>query len=427
VSYIVENHANYYLDDTQVPNWFIAEYLPGAPGDFVKVYIYAYMRAARRDAASNESIARELGLALEDVLAAWTYFEGRGLVRKRYPDASDSMHYDVVFADMKPRFGAACGADASDSADLEPLGGGSGERLNTALRDVDVRDMFREIERLNGRALAGADIAKVGALLDGGASPQLVTFAYKYCAERRKSTRAAYVAEVVRSWQESGVITPEDAEGHLLDTDMRMDQYRQIMKALGLHISSITDAEKQVFDRWLGEMGFTMDEVLAAAGKAAGKRNKFDYVKKILESDYEGMTSGGLASVPGGRARRGGSAAGQRERYYAETRARAEAEAEAHRREVYAKLPNVEAIDRDIARLNMESVSAIMSRSDSGRAESARIAAAIEKKLSEKAAAMGGAGFAADYMETKYRCAICRDTGIKDDGGACRCFAAGSR
>jgi DnaD/phage-associated family protein len=419
VSYIIESPSNYYLNDTQVPNWFIAEYLPGAPGDYVKVYLYAFMRAARRDVASNESLARALGVALEDVLAAWTYFEGRGLVRKHYPDASDATHYDVIFTDMKPRFGAACSADAAEPESE----GGSGEKLRSALDDEEVRDMFRDIERLLGGALAGADIARLGSLLDEGASPALILFAYRYCAERRRNTRAAYVAEVVRRWSEAGVRTAEDAEAHVLGADVRMDQYRQIMKALGLHISSITDAEKQVFDRWLDEFAFTTDEILAAAGKAAGKRNKFDYVKKILESDYEAMTSGGLASVAGGSggvARKGG--ANPREKYYADARAHAEAEAESHRREVYGRLPEVERLDKDIARLNRESVSAIMSRSDGGRSESARLAAEIEKKLAAKAEAMTRAGYAADYMEIKYRCPICRDTGIKDGGGACGCF-----
>ncbi|MDR3225547.1 MAG: DnaD domain protein [Clostridiales Family XIII bacterium] len=413
MSYIIENHLNYYLDDTQIPNVFIAEYLPGAPGDCVKVYLYAYMRAARKDVLSIETLAKALDLAPEDVLAAWTYFEDKGLIRKRYPDASDSLHYDVIFTDLK---GLVFGA--SDKENDEP---GEGEKLRSALEDEVVRAMYRDIEQLTGKPFGGADIPRIGALLDEGAPPELVTFAYKYCGERRKNVRAPYVAEVVRRWIEAGVKTPEDAEAHVWDIDVRMDQYRQIMKSLGLHISSITDAEKQVFNNWLDDMGFTMDEILTAAGKAAGKRNKYDYVKKILESDYEAMTSGGLKSVPGGAGRSSG--AGARERYYAETRAHAEAEAESHRQEVYRKLPSIEHIDKEIARLNRESVSAIMSRSESGRKESARIAAEIERKLAQKTDAMRRAGFPTEYMEIQYHCATCHDTGVKADGGACDCFA----
>jgi DnaD/phage-associated family protein len=409
MAYRIERHSNYFLDDTQVPNVFIAEYLPAAPGDYVKVYLYAYMKAAGREILSNDAIAEELGMKAEDVLAAWSYFEKRGLIRKSYPDPADTLRYDVVFTDIKGLvFGAGSKADDADS----------GERLRSALDEEDVREMFRDVERVAGRPLAGSDVARLGALLEESASPALITYAYGYCAERRHNTRAPYVAEVVRRWMEEGVKTPEDAEAHLLNTDVRMDQYRQIMKALGLHFSSITEAEKRVFDGWLDGMGFTMGEILDAADKAAGKRNKYDYVKKILESDHEARqtTDPHLRKDPSGEA-------GRRERYYAEARARAESEAEAHRREVYAKLPDVERIDRDLARLNRASVSAVLSRSDGGRRESARISAEIERKVAEKADVMARAGYPADYMDVHYRCGLCSDTGIRADGGACGCFA----
>jgi DnaD/phage-associated family protein len=409
VNFTIEKHSNYYLDDTQVPNVFISEYMPGAPGDYVKVYLYAYMRAAVRDVISNETIAKELGVSVEEVLAAWTYFEKRGLIRKRFPDPSDELHYDVAFTDIKGLVVAGTGRGTAED------GGG---KVRSALDDGEVRDMFRDIERITGGTISGTDISRIGALLDEDASPGLVTFAYKYCSERRKNTRAPYVAEVVRRWLAEGVRTQEDAESHVLDIDVRMESYRTIMKALGLQFAAITDGERKVFDHWLDDMGFTVDEVLTTAGKAAGKRNKFDYVKKILESDYEAMTSGGLNSLPGGG---GGRANSDRNAYYAGLRTKAEAEAEARRREVYAKLPGIESADREITRLNMESVSAVMSRTDSGRLESKRIAAEIERKLGEKAAAMQEAGYPPDYMDIHYRCAKCRDTGVLDDGGACDC------
>jgi DNA replication protein DnaD len=408
MNFTVESHPNYYLDDTQVPNVFIAEYMPGAPGDYVKVYLYAYMRAARRDILSNETIAREFGVSIEDVLAAWTYFEKRGLIRKHFSDPSDELHYDVTFTDIKRLVVEGPG---------KPHDGG--DKLRTVLEDADVQDMFRDIERLTGTLFPNADIPRIKALLDDGASPGLVVFAYRFCRERKKSMRAAYVAEVARRWIDAGVRTPEDAESYLIDTDARMDLYKRIMKALGLQFASITDAEKSVFDGWLDGMGFTMDEILAAAEKAAGKRNKYDYVKKILESDYEAMTSGGLNSLPGGN---GKSSATGRNVYYEKMRAKAETDADAHKREVYGSFPEVESIDKDIARLNRESVSAIMSRTDSGRKESARIAAALEKKLNEKAEIMNRAGYPQDYMDIRYNCIKCKDTGVKDDGASCDCY-----
>jgi DnaD/phage-associated family protein len=419
MSFIIENHTNYYLDDTQVPNLFIAEYMPGMPGDYVKVYLFAYMRAARGDVTSNELIAGSLGLAIENVLAAWTWIESKGLIKKKFIDSRDNLHYDVIFTDLKGRlFGSRSDGDESHESDAQ--------LLRSALDEEAVRDLFRDIERISGRTLSGTDFRHVRDMLETDASPELISFAFRYCAERRRNTRLPYVAEVLRRWLEAGVSAPKDAEEHLLDVDARMDQYKQIMGALGLQFASITDAERRVFDVWLDEKGFSLADVLSAAEKAAGKRNKYDYVKKILDNEYENMISGGLGSVNGGAGAAGAPGRGvatKRERYYMEARARAEAKAEKNKFEVYARLPGVERIDRDIARLNKDSVSAIMSRSDGGRKESARIAMEIEKKLAEKAEALASAGYPADFMEIHYSCAHCRDTGVRDDGGACSCFA----
>jgi DnaD/phage-associated family protein len=409
MNFTVENHSNYYLDDTQVPNVFIAEYMPGAPGDYVKVYLYAYMRAARRDILSNETIAHELGVSVEDVLAAWTYFEKRGLILKYFSDPSDELRYDVTFTDIKRLV-----VDGSGKQD-------TGDKLRSALEDSEVQGMFRDIERLTGTLFPSADISRIKALLDDGASPGLMVSAYKFCRERKKNTRGAYVAGVVRQWLDAGVRTPEDAESYLLDTDARMDIYRRFMKAFGLQYSVITDAEKRDFDYWLDPegMGFTVDEVLASADKAAGKRDKYGYTKKLLENEYEARISGGLNSLPG---RNGKNRGAGRNVHYEKIRAKAEAEADAHRREVYNKFPEVESIDKDITRLDGESLSALMSHSDSGQKESKRISIEIEKKLAEKAEIMNRAGYPQDYMDIRYNCAKCQDTGVKDDGGACDCY-----
>ncbi|MDR1292913.1 MAG: DnaD domain protein [Clostridiales Family XIII bacterium] len=410
MNFTVESHPNYYLDDTQVPNVFIAEYMPGAPGDYVKVYLYAYMCAARRDILSNETIARELGVSVEDVLAAWTYFEKRGLIRKYFSNRLDELHYDVTFTDIKRLVVEGPGK-----------AGDGGEKLRSALEDAEVRKMFQDIESITGALFPSADIQRVKVLLDDGASPGLIVSAYKFCRERKKNTRGAYVAEVAKRWLDAGVKTPEDAESYLIDTDARMDTYKRVMKALGLQFAAITDAEKAVFDDWLDRMGFTPDEILAAAAKAAGKRNKYDYVKKILESDYEAMTSGGLGSPAGGS---GKNPATKRNVYYEKTRAKAEAEANAHRSEVYGKFPEVESIDKEIRRLDIESFSATESRTDRGQKESKRISAEIKRKLAEKADIMSRAGYPQDYMDIHYNCAKCKDTGVRDDGGACDCYKA---
>ena len=57
------------FDVTPVENQFILEQLPGAKGDYVKVYLYGLMHCYHpREDVTPESMSRELGLPVEDIL-----------------------------------------------------------------------------------------------------------------------------------------------------------------------------------------------------------------------------------------------------------------------------------------------------------------------------------------------------------------------
>ena len=62
MNFKTERIKDFYLLATEVENIFINEYLPQAPGDYVKVYLYALLYAKQRD-GNNPS--RTCG-------AAWT-------------------------------------------------------------------------------------------------------------------------------------------------------------------------------------------------------------------------------------------------------------------------------------------------------------------------------------------------------------------
>jgi len=67
----------------------------------IKVYLFALMYAGIRMTMTNESIAKQLSLAEEDVLKAWTYWESKGVINKHYPDPDDHFHYNVEFVNLK--------------------------------------------------------------------------------------------------------------------------------------------------------------------------------------------------------------------------------------------------------------------------------------------------------------------------------------
>ena len=80
MNFKTERIKDFYLLATEVENIFINEYLPQAPGDYVKVYLYALLYAKQQTEITHYGLAVQLGLKDSDVDLAWQYWERMGVV-----------------------------------------------------------------------------------------------------------------------------------------------------------------------------------------------------------------------------------------------------------------------------------------------------------------------------------------------------------
>ena len=71
------------FDVTPIENLFLLEYLPTAPEDFLRVYLYARMLSLHPELGGELSdMARALHMEEEAVYNAFGYWERQGLVRR---------------------------------------------------------------------------------------------------------------------------------------------------------------------------------------------------------------------------------------------------------------------------------------------------------------------------------------------------------
>ena len=70
------------FDVTPVDNLFILEHMPGAQGDHVKVYLYGLMQCYHPQQSTIEQMGQDLNMTEEEILAAYRYWERRGLVHR---------------------------------------------------------------------------------------------------------------------------------------------------------------------------------------------------------------------------------------------------------------------------------------------------------------------------------------------------------
>lgn len=411
-----EKTKDLYLKDTQVENVFIAEYMVDADGTFIKVYLTALMYADT-DEMSNSLIARHLGITEEDVLMAWNYWEECGVIKKRYSDPHDKFHYTVEFLNLKQRiYGVAQEQEAQNADDTVY----SGE-----MDDDEFRELVTYVEDTAGRMLEGREAESLLSwIYEDGLEPDLVKFAYRYCVEKRKQSRFAYISAVVREWKKEGIFTFKDAEKYLDDTELRRNQYKRIMQALGFYRNP-TEAEQNMIDKWFDDMGFSMEKVLEACSRTTGIGNpNFNYLNGILTNWYADSEKSAPDKKQTASKQTGAkNAVALVNRLYEEIRRKNETTREERRKAIFSSIPRIEEIESDLRRTSMDMSRAAFRGGSSGGVSADVLKKRINDLEAEEAYLLTENGFPPDYLELQYECKKCSDTGILDNGERCSCFS----
>lgn len=411
-----EKTKDLYLKDTQVENVFIAEYMVDAEGIFVKVYLLALMYADT-DEMSNSLIARHLGITEEDVLRAWNYWEEHGVIKKHYQDPHDKFHYAVEFLNLKQRIYGVAQEEEQHNTDNSSYG--------HEMDDDELRDVITYVEDIAERLLEGREAeALVSWIYEDGLEPGLVKFAYRYCVEKRKQNRFAYVSAVVREWKKEGIFTLKDAEKYLDDTELRRNQYKRIMQSMGFYRNP-TEAEQTMIDMWFDKMGFSMEKVLEACSRTTGIGNpNFNYLNGILTNWYKESEQSNADKKPSaGKPAGAKNAVALVNRLYEDIRRRNEATREERRKAIFASIPRIEEIESDLRRTSMDMSRAAFKGGSSGGLTADALKKRINDLEAEEAYLLTENGFPPDYLELQYECKKCSDTGILDNGERCSCFS----
>ncbi len=404
-NFIKKNSAELYLFDTNVENMFINEYMLDAPGEYVKVYLLALMYANSEYDVDNEDLAKQLSMEIEDVLKAWTYWEAMGVIRKVHSEFGDKVNYGVELLNLKEQlYGKRNHRKKSEPSDI--------------LIDLDIRELYKKIEGLVGRPLGGKEpVTILTWMQEFGANEEQIQCAYEYCVKRNKDS-VRYVSKVVKEWAEKGFTTRQKIEEHLQEIDSKHSMYKRIMTALGFQRNA-TEKEKEIMDAWFGEMGLSLDVILEACNKTSGISNpNINYVNRVLENWQQER---GINTSKEKKGEKVVSAADVN-RYYDYIREKAENEAAERKQEVYDKIPEIKDIDEQIRRMSMELSRIMVSGAVNAKERLADFRKKIGELGEEKAFKLTEANLPIDYMEIRYKCQNCKDTGTNDMGGRCDCF-----
>jgi len=402
MSFIPKNVANYMLYDTCVDNLFLTEYMPSAPGDYVKTYLFALMRSAYSLPTDDESLAKGLGLSLAEVEEAWDYWEDQGIVRRRWLDPEEKTRFDREFTDIR---GMAFGRPAASEPAPSPV------PRAVSLGDEQLSMLYREIEAVTGRMLESREPEAVSSwIAEYGLDPQLIVFGYKYSKERGRSDRSRYVGAILKDWRAKGFKTVAQVEEYLSGVDKHYSAYRKVFKELGFNRNP-SEPEKRIMDSWFDEMGLSMEQVLKACGKTTGIGNpNLNYVNAILVSEYNSERDGAKPA----------DAAKSVDQIYESIREENRKKTEQKQEQIYTEIPRIKDIMEELSASGRKISSLIFSGGQEAVAAERRKMQALNR---EKSALLAENGFDENALDMIYTCSDCRDTGVLEDGTRCHCYA----
>ncbi len=436
----LDKERDIFLHSTKVENLFISEYLPDAPGDYVKVFLFGLMHSQYDLEPNRQELSRLLGLSMDEIEEAWIYWETRGLVRiVRERDENNEEVCRIIFRrktdelygkmnEPKPvQEPAVPEEDMSLYVSIDDMD--YDEVIDSKLVDRRLRELYEKYQVTTGRTISRQEISKIeDAIKVYGIEPEIFDFAVDYCADLEKYS-VDYIFKVALRWTEDGCRTVEEAKRLLDKHSRRNDGYRQVFRALGFNRLP-APIDREIMDRWFDELGCSLAEVLDACSAAAGIREpNLKYVNKVIENRRleKGGINTRLPKDSSGNGSAESSAAGEGSPvsrkvladYYEYIRDKDEKEREARIMEVLRKVPGMKAVFEAESNVNSKMLSLRPGADNLDarqrlRAERISIEERRKQLLAEN-------GFPGDYLTRKYRCSICRDTGYTDEGMVCSC------
>ena len=253
---------------TPVENQFILELLPGARGDYVKVYLYGLLYCYHpKEETSLDSMARDLDMTPEEIMAAYRYWERHKAVR-RISDHPPAWQY------INFRQRAFSGDDTADPEYVR--------------FSQDVERSFDGIRSFRGSEIAEAYEWKDSMQLP----PEVIIMILSHMVRTRgKSFHMTDAQKLAVRLAEENVRTEDEAAEILSRDESAAQNMRKILRKLGKRYSP-SDANLSLYQKWTHEWGFSQEAIEEACDRTGTSDPSLALVDSILQKAMETHSSG---------------------------------------------------------------------------------------------------------------------------------------
>lgn len=274
---------------TPVPNFFLDNYMPGANGEYVKIYLYLLrcMRAENQE-LSVQLLADRFDRTESDVCRALRYWEKMRLLKLEYDASRQICGIRLLNEDSS----APSPDSESEGKAVSPDEAYPSER--SALPVQPARNVFSQplpqneakqllfiCEQYLGKTLSAQEVAKILDFHDSlGFSADLIEYLVEYCVSMgHKSIH--YIESVALGWHNRGFTTVSQAREQV---NTYNPAYFKILKAFGIASRNPVEVEITYMDKWMREYRFSLELITEACSRTMAAIHKpgFAYADKIL-------------------------------------------------------------------------------------------------------------------------------------------------
>lgn len=297
---------------TSVSNIFISEYVPGANGEFVKVYLYLlHLMSLRSNNISISLLADTFNQTEADIMRALRYWDSLDVISLSFNGPGNGLS-NIVLRDIKhtgqaantmadPIAAESASVNSTSSYQTETVQAAkpdikqteviytaepskvsySKEQLNGFLANDNFSMLLFVIEQYMGRPLSTKETNSIVYFYDGlKLSTDLIEYLFEYCVEHNKKS-INYIEKVALSWASKNIHTIAEAKE---ETSNHTDYVYQIMKAFGLSNREPAQHEKAMIAKWADTYCFDTDMIIEACNRTikAIHQPSFEYADTIL-------------------------------------------------------------------------------------------------------------------------------------------------
>ena len=224
---------------TEIDNIFINDYLPYAPSDFVKVYIYCNYISNSSDSPDNnlDKICKILNMSELDVMNALKYWENEGLL-KLYGDPVQVMLYPLKSA----------------ISNDHKWNKSKYEEFNLIIQDITKRQILPNEFNSYYTAMETLKIE----------IPAFIMIV-KFCVNQKgENVGYSYINAVAKNWADEGARTVEEVNKKIKEFEDGIDKVSEVIKALKSKRKA-TFEDRQYYKKWTEELEFKHEVILYVA------------------------------------------------------------------------------------------------------------------------------------------------------------------